>query len=350
MESLPPSLRHLNHHQAPPTINHNGNSTNATKDKDNQDQEYDLAVPIIDLQSLSHEKSKLDEACKEWGFFRLVNHGIPLTLLNQLQDQAKQVFSLSFETKQASCNGNSNTASYFWGTPALTTSGTALTGGPQDAHLVEGFSFSMGQISQFQPQLPDLESFRLLLEEYGKHLSRIATTLFEELVKSLELKKNLLDPLSSYLDVNTGNVRVYRYPSCPDSNDVGWGINEHTDSSVLSILSQDDHVSGLEVLKDNKWVTVKPIPNTLIINIGDMMQALSDDTYKSVFHRVKINNNRERISICYFVFPDGDVKIESSKYKPFSYNEFRAQVQKDIKETGNKVAGLSRFRRNNEDN
>ncbi|XP_057726265.1 gibberellin 2-beta-dioxygenase 6-like [Arachis stenosperma] len=342
MESLPPSLRHLNHHQSPPTITHNGNS-NPTKDKDKDQEEYD-EVPIIDFQRLSHEKSKLDEACKEWGFFRLVNHGIPLTLLDQLQEQAKQIFSLSFETKQASCNGNGTerAASYFWGTPALTTSGTALTSGPQNTHLVEGFSFSLGQISLFQPQLSELESFRVLLAEYGKHLSRIATTLFESLVKSLNL--NLLEP-SSYLDENTGNVRVYRYPSCSDSNNVGWGINEHTDSSVLSILSQDDQVSGLEVLKDHKWVTVKPIPNTLIVNIGDMMQALSDDMYKSVFHRVKINNTKERISICYFVFPNEDVKIESSKYKPFTYNEFRAQVQKDIKETGHKV-GLSRFQRN----
>ena len=59
-------------------------------------------------------------------------------------------------------------------------------------------------------------------------------------------------------------------------------------------------------------------------------------------HRVKVNKHRERISICYFVFPGEDVVIESSKYRPFTYNEFRAQVQQDIKALGYKV-GLARF-------
>lgn len=87
--------------------------------------------------------------------------------------------------------------------------------------------------------------------------------------------KNLgLDPIESKsnLSNSTGSVRVYRYPRCSNSNSA-WGLDVHTDSSVVSILIQDD-VGGLEVLKDNDWFTVKPIPNTLIINLGDMMQVL----------------------------------------------------------------------------
>ena len=152
MESLPPSLRHLNHHQ-PPSLDHNGDG-DPTR---NQDQD---PVPVIDLQCLNHDKSKLEEACNYWGLFRLVNHGIPLTLLSQLQDQAKQLFSLPFESKQASCNSSPSAASYFWGTPALTPSGAALTSGPQNINLVEGFVMNLGHLSQFQPQLPELESFR----------------------------------------------------------------------------------------------------------------------------------------------------------------------------------------------
>ncbi|KHN02078.1 Gibberellin 2-beta-dioxygenase 8 [Glycine soja] len=149
-----------------------------------------------------------------------------------------------------------------------------------------------------------------------------------------------LKPSKPYLAENTGMVRVYRYPNCSDAN-VGWGMEAHTDSSVLSILNQDDEVSGLQVLKDDQWLTVKPISNTLIVNLGDMMQAISDDRYKSVTHRVSINKHKERISICYFVFPGEDVVIESSKYKPFTYNEFRAQVQQDIKALGYKLANPS---------
>ena len=72
---------------------------------------------------------------------------------------------------------------------------------------------------------------------------------------------------------------------------------------------------------------------------------MSDDKYKSVKHRVKVNGQRERISIFFFGFPEDDVIIQSSKYKPFTYNEFRAQVQKDVKTVGYEV-GLERFKKN----
>lgn len=110
---------------------------------------------------------------------------------------------------------------------------------------------------------------RLPIKDYKTHLSRIATTLFEAMAKNLDLS---LKPSEPYLAENTGMVRVYRYPNCSDAN-VGWGMEAHTDSSVLSILNQDDEVSGLQVLKDDQWLTVKPIPNTLIVNLGDMMQV-----------------------------------------------------------------------------
>lgn len=119
-------------------------------------------------------------------------------------------------------------------------------------------------------------------------------------------------------------------------------MDVHTDSSVLSILNQDE-VGGLEVLKDDHWFTVKPVPNTLVVNLGDMMQAISDDEYTSVKHRVKVNEYSERISICYFVFPGQGSVIRSSKYKPFTYSDFQGQVQQDLKTVGYKV-GLDRFK------
>ncbi|KAL6204403.1 hypothetical protein ACLB2K_021671 [Fragaria x ananassa] len=163
------------------------------------------------------------------------------------------------------------------------------------------------------------------------------------------MSKNLsLDPSDSKsnLSESTGLVRVYRYPQWPtkskNQNKSAWGMDVHTDSSVLSILNQDE-VGGLEVLKDNHWCTVKPIPNTLVVNLGDMMQAISDDKYTSVKHRVKVNEYRERISVCYFVFPGEGSVIRSSNYKPFTYSDFQGQVQQDVKSIGYKV-GLDRFK------
>jgi len=113
-------------------------------------------IPTIDLKCLEHKK--LDEACKEWGLFRLVNHGVPITLLEQLQDLTKQLFSLSFESKQEACN--ESPIKYFWGTPALTPSGKAITKGPQNINWVEGFDVPLSQLTHFQHQLPSLETIR----------------------------------------------------------------------------------------------------------------------------------------------------------------------------------------------
>ncbi|KAK7368453.1 hypothetical protein VNO80_10479 [Phaseolus coccineus] len=328
LESYPPVLRHLDQQQHPPPP--------PNPDPNGEFQDPD-PVPIIDLECLQHDK--LEEACKNWGLFRLVNHGVPLTLLKELQEVAKELFALSFEAKEGACSGSPVT--YFWGTPALTPSGTVLTRSPQNMNWVEGFDVPLSQLSHFNPQLPTLESVRVLLMEYEKHLSRIGIRLFEAMAKNLELN---IKRSKEYIAEKSGMVRVYRYPNCPDTN-VGLGMEAHTDSSVMSILNQGDEVGGLQLLKHHQWLNVKPIPNTLIVNLGDMMQAISNDRYKSVMHRVSINKHKERISLCYFVFPGEEVVIESSKYKPFTYNEFRSQVQEDIKALGHKV-GLTRFHHN----
>lgn len=76
---------------------------------------------------------------------------------------------------------------------------------------------------------------------------------------------------SNYMSLETGLLRVYRYLRCLEPERT-WGIDTHTDSSVLSIIHQDD-VGGLQVYKDHQWIDVNPLPNTLIVNIGDMLQV-----------------------------------------------------------------------------
>uniref|UniRef100_A0A6N2MBJ9 Fe2OG dioxygenase domain-containing protein n=1 Tax=Salix viminalis TaxID=40686 RepID=A0A6N2MBJ9_SALVM len=293
----------------------------------------DDAIPVLDFQCLN--LGKLREACEDWGFFRLVNHGVPLTLMSQLRDHARNLFSHTFESKQELFT---KPMSYFWGTTALTPTGAALSIGSQNINWVEGFNIPLSQLSQFQNENETLVSFRILLEEYGSHLARLATAIFGAMAENLHLDPELS---KTYISESTGFVRVYRYPQCSMENEA-WGINVHTDSSVLSVLNQDQ-VAGLQVLKDDNWLQVKPIPDTLIFNLGDMMQAISDDKYKSVKHRVKSNKEKERFSICYFVFPAEGSVIQSSKYRPFTYSDFQAQVQQDVKTLGFKV-GLERFR------
>ncbi|XP_010535382.1 PREDICTED: gibberellin 2-beta-dioxygenase 8 [Tarenaya hassleriana] len=321
MESYPPVLRRLiseteDNPEEAPVLN---------RDKD-------IPIPVIDLECLDAEL--LRGACRDWGIFRLQNHGIPLTVTSRLQGISKALLSLPFETKQLM----TSPVSYFWGTPALTPSGSALGRGTADViNLVEGFNVPLSHLrddAHRQHQHPLLEPFRELMDEYGRHLSRVAETLFEAILRNL----NLDIKRSEYLSEATGLVRVYRYPGISGE---ALGMEVHTDSSVLSILSQDQ-VGGLEFIKDGEWFHVQPLPNTLIVNLGDMMQAISNDEYRSVEHRVGMRKGRERQSICYFVFPEKDRVIESSRYKPFTYSQFQAQVQLDLHSLGSKV-GLPRF-------
>ncbi|PKA58724.1 Gibberellin 2-beta-dioxygenase 8 [Apostasia shenzhenica] len=139
-------------------------------------------------------------------------------------------------------------------------------------------------------------------------------------------------------------LRLNRYPPCPFFQTT-FGLMPHTDSDFLTILHQD-HVGGLQLMKDSKWVAVRPNPDALIVNIGDLFQAWSNDVYKSVKHKVMTNWNAERYSIAYFLCPSYESTIgsctEPSHYKKFTFKEFRKQVQEDVKRIGYKV-GLPRF-------
>lgn len=114
-------------------------------------------LPLIDLEAL--KPAYLSEVCREWGVFRLSNHGVPAELLSELQDHASKLFSLSFESKQAL---PTTPAFYFWGSAAITMSGNAQQTGPPSPHLnwLEGLNVPLSKISHSHCPHPLLESFR----------------------------------------------------------------------------------------------------------------------------------------------------------------------------------------------
>lgn len=218
------------------------------------------------------------------------------------------------------------------------------------------------------------------MEEFAGKVSRLAQKLAEILGENLDRSSKFFVencvPSTCYLRMN-------RYPPCPVSGQI-FGLMPHTDSDFLTILHQDQ-VGGLELVKDGKWIAVKPNPEALIINIGDLfqvvielneiiiiikrekgklmikkivvnfgwvlffigeVQAWSNDVYKSVEHRVVTNSKVERFSIAYFLCPWSDTviksKCEPGVYRRFSFREFRNQVQEDVRKHGYKI-GLPRF-------
>ncbi|XP_075475404.1 gibberellin 2-beta-dioxygenase 8-like [Primulina tabacum] len=329
LDSYPPFV-HQSH-----GVDHCGNPTKNLQKPESESVPDSDSLPVVDL--LSSHPERISESSREWGMFRLVNHGVESKLLSKILECAAEVFSLSFESKQVVFDGP---IQYFWGSPAISLAGNSQQESPcaQNLHWLEGFNVPLEKITQSKYEDPLLESFRALLEEYGNQQSLVAEEIFKTMTEDLKFSST---KSKSYLSLASGLLRVYRYPWCPLS-ELRWGIGEHTDSSVLSILHQDQ-VGGLQVCKGSKWLDVKPSPGALVVNIGDLMQAMSNDKYVSVKHRVKVNKEKDRISIGYFVFPTEDALIDSSNYRLFTYADFQADRELDFKTLGTKI-GLPRYK------
>ena len=138
-----------------------------------------------------------------------------------------------------------------------------------------------------------------MLVEYGKHLGRVGTAIYEAMSENLDLGESKTNLFCE----STGLLRIYRYPPNNSGEEAeggpsSWGMDVHTDSSVLSVLSQDQ-VGGLEVFKDDQWFSVKPLSNTLIVNLGDMMQV---STYILLAHKRRHTFIRAVNVIYLFIF------------------------------------------------
>ncbi|KAM6547467.1 hypothetical protein CsatB_019143 [Cannabis sativa] len=293
-------------------------------------------LPLIDLNGLkSHDMWEqaecvraISKASSEWGFFQVVNHGISPELVKRMREHQMKLFEAPFEHKASSRLLNN---SYKWGTPTATR--------PNQFSWSEAFHIPLTKISD-ESCYGEFSSLREVTEEFASAMSNLARLLAGILVENLGHHRQVLEDIC---EESTCFLRLNHYPACPVSSDI-FGLVPHTDSGFLTILCQDQ-VGGLQLMKDSKWVSVKPNQEALIVNIGDLFQAWSNDVYKSVEHRV-MASKMERFSVAYFLCPSYDSLIgscrEPSIYRDFTFREYRMQVQEDVKKTGRKV-GLSRF-------
>ncbi|CAK8541367.1 unnamed protein product [Lathyrus sativus] len=296
-------------------------------------------LPMIDLSHLEDRNEEIREKCKfeiarasqEWGFFQVINHGIPNDIFNRLKCEQEKVFKLPFDKKTKEDKFlQFSSGSYRWGTPSATCVG--------QLSWSEAFHIPLKDVLGITTQTNTL---RYAIEQFATIASNLAQTLADILAEQMSyeptfFKENCLP--------NTCYLRLNRYPPCPIASEI-HGLMPHTDSDFLTILYQDQ-VGGLQLVKDKKWIAVKPNPSALIINIGDLFQAWSNGVYKSVEHRVVTNPKVERFSMAYFLCPSNETVIEScrkpSLYKKFSFGEYRQQVRNDVQNLGSKI-GLPRF-------
>jgi isopenicillin N synthase-like dioxygenase len=276
-------------------------------------------VPLVDVAPLVNHAAEraraaeqIDAACRESGFFYVVGHGVDESLGQRLETLSREFFAQSEPQKMqiAMARGGRAWRGYF---PV----GRELTSGKPDRK--EGIYFGSELPSDHPavkagaplhgPNLfPAISGFRETVLRYLDSLTALGHTLMSGISLGLGLDEYYLrqryfsDPLILF--------RIFNYPhtNTPDHGEAVWGVGEHTDYGLLTILRQD-HTGGLQVKSRSRWIDAPPIPGSFLCNIGDMLERLTRGIYRSTPHRVRNTSARDRLSFPFFFDPGFNARM-----------------------------------------
>ncbi|KAF3630930.1 putative protein SRG1-like [Capsicum annuum] len=159
-------------------------------------------------------------------------------------------------------------------------------------------------LTYFLSSLSHLD-FRDLMEAYCKEIQTLAMIIICQLAKALSMDEKEMRDV--FVD-GVQSMRMNYYPPCPEPGKT-YGLNPHSDTTAFTILLQLNETEGPQVRKDNIWVPIKPLPNAFIVNIGDMIEILSNGVYRSIEHRAVVNSNQERPSLAAFYTFNPDIEL-----------------------------------------
>ena len=271
-------------------------------------------LPVIDIAPLLDGSDKMGVARQiRWalsntGFMYVKNHGIAQDFVDDVFGVTRRFFDLPMAEKMALHVGKSDVAlrGYIepFGENVDPTKSKDLKEcfdlGPERA-TVEGPFFGPN------PWPANFPEFRELVYGYHERMVDLSKKLLRGIALSLDLPETWFEPL---MKDPISIQRLLHYPSQTghvDENIIGIGA--HTDYGNLTILAQDD-VGGLQVMnRDGDWVEGTPVRGSFVINIGDLIQKLTNDIYLANMHRVINTSGRERYSIPFFIDADFDAVI-----------------------------------------
>lgn len=163
-----------------------------------------------------------------------------------------------------------------------------------------------------------------------KAVEPVIRKLLEVLLSYLNVKE--IDNAKEYALMGATRINLNYYPACPNP-ELTAGVGAHSDVSTITVLLQDD-TGGLYVRASDgdKWIHVPPIKGALVVNIGDVLQIMSNDRYKSIEHCAFPSKSRNRVSVPIFVNPGSDAVIgpfpeilesgERPIYKQVRYSDY----------------------------
>ncbi|KAI3740627.1 hypothetical protein L2E82_31097 [Cichorium intybus] len=282
----------------------------------------DEFIPIIDMSNPEDPEvmKSICDAAENHGFFQIVNHGIPLSMMEDVKDAAHKFFALPVEEKKKHLfkDGTVKNVEY-------------LTFRPEVDKVLE-WRDQLGCVYVSDAEAMELwpHVCRHQFLEYMKKSDSLIKRLLQVLIHELGIPK--LDETNQPFLMGLRRISVNYYPVCPNP-ELATGVGSHSDFSTITVLLQDE-VGGLYVKKfeSDNWVHVPPIKGSLTVNIGDALQIMSNGRYKSVEHRVVANGNYDRISVPIFLnprpcdvigpLPQVIMRGEKALYKQVQYSDY----------------------------
>ncbi|XP_068634727.1 gibberellin 20 oxidase 2-like [Aristolochia californica] len=298
-------------------------------------------IPVISLSAVQgdgydHLCTKMVEACEEWGFFKLVDHGVSSEIVENMKERCTEFFDLGMEQKMKGARSGS------------------LPLGYSASNLDYGSNLPWAEILQLLHSPQQVVYFSEKV--YGDQYQRVSNAIIDYMNALDQLGMRILEMLArglglcddfftkNFKDMDQTMIRVNRYPPCPLPEKC-LGLGSHSDPHTLTILLQDE-VSGLQIQKnDGQWVGIRPVQDSFVINIGDTLEAWTNGRLKSVVHRAIVNKEKKRLSAAYFLSPTADTLIECPshlvdgegethrKYASFTWGDFRKELLKQRRVT-----------------
>ncbi|XP_071700437.1 gibberellin 2-beta-dioxygenase 2 [Rutidosis leptorrhynchoides] len=285
----------------------------------------EVNIPVIDLSGKKSIVAKLIvKACEEYGFFKVINHGIPHHVIKNMEDESFEFFEKPLLEKKRVGSGNP----FGYGCKNIGLSG--------DTGELEYLLLQTNQDS-----IVNSSRFSCAVSSYVEGVRELACEILELIAIGLGVPHSLFSHLVSQFDSDS-LLRLNHYPPLSDTSHISCrrgsgnaiGFGEHSDPQILTLL-RSNGVAGLQIsLGNGVWVPVSPDPHAFCVNIGDILQAMTNGRFVSVRHRAMANalTDRSRLSMVFFCAPPPEavitcppelLKKDEPVYRAFTWAEYK---------------------------